>query len=391
MFQDDLMKTVFSIEKGKGDLLITKNQSVMKKSLLLCILTIILNQNVFSQKKGTDLETLAIVSLDSRGVGLDNIAMGNLVRLELEKIQKFEILDKYDVLDHFDESGIDPAEVLSKSELTEMGLQLGADFMLTGSVEDYGNKIIYTLRLIDVKQDRIVKSNVKEYISDPQYLQYMTRISIADLFNVPFDEDYVEKLKSVETPIISDGQKVRLNGPRFGMQFYSGQLADRLTAPRSEGGYNSTPYATVFAYQREFQYVSSGEFQVLLETIISLNGIETPYASPSLTLLNGVRYKGWDFAFGPVFRFSKVANGYYDSEGKWQMEDGTEDDSIEIISTIDRRGDLKLNAGLLVSVGKNFRSGHINLPVNIYYSHVPTLDSHVFGLMLGFNIASKKK
>jgi hypothetical protein len=219
----------------------------------------------------------------------------------------------------------------------------------------------------------------------------MTRLSLASLLDLESNNEFAAKLKSVETPVVSDGQKVKLSGPRFGMQFYSGELADRLTAPESEGGYNSSPYATVFAYQHEFQYVSSGDFQVLLEMVLAINGIETSYASPSLTLLNGFRFKGWDIGFGPVFRFNRTAEGYYDENNKWQLNTGNGESEIyDMTTTIDKRGDLNLSTGLLVAVGKNFRSGHINLPVNVYYSHVPSIDSHVFGFMLGFNIARSK-
>ena len=344
-----------------------------------------------AQSSETKLKSIAIVSIDTRGLSLDNLSMGNLVRLELEKTQRYEVLDKYDVANRLKAAKIRPEEAFGKSQLVAVGKQVGADFMLSGSVEQYGDKLIYILRLIDVEKDKILKSDVKEYIYDEQYIQVMTRISLASLLDIKMDEIYEEKLQSVESPIIADGQKLKLSGPRFGMQFYTGELADRLMAPKSEGGYESSPYATVFAYQQEFQYVSSGDFQVLLEAIIAINGIETSYASPSLTLLNGLRYKGWDFGFGPVFRFSRTAEGYIDEGGKWNLKpnDGTEL-NYETFTTIDSRGNLSLSTGLLLAVGKNFRSGHINLPVNFYYSHVPSLDSHVFGVMLGFNLARRK-
>ncbi len=365
----------------------------MKKLVILSVILItsLSSRVVKAQSSGSQLESIAIVSIDTRGLSLDNTALGNLVRLELEKVQKYEVLDKYDVANKLKERNINPNEAFGKSQLVTVGRQIGADFMLSGSVETYGNKIIYILRLIDVEKDKIVKSDVKEYVFDEEYIQIMTRLSIASLLGLELNTELAAKLKSVETPVVSDGQKVKLSGPRFGMQFYSGELAERLMAPESEGGFNSSPYATVFAYQHEFQYVSSGDFQVLLESIIAVNGIETSYVSPSLTLLNGFRYKGWDFGFGPVFRLTKTAEGYYDLNGKWKLNTGDwESELFEMKTTVDRRGDLNLSTGLLVAIGKNFRSGHINLPVNFYYSHVPSIDSHVYGFMLGFNIARSK-
>jgi hypothetical protein len=357
----------------------------MKKLIVVSTIVLASLFNIGLKAQST-LESIAVISIETAGIGLDNLVMGNVVRLELEKTQQYEVLDKYDVANRLKELNIDASEAFGKSQLISIGKEVGADFMLSGSVQKFGNKIIYILRLVDVEQQKVIKSDVKEYIYDEQYISIMTRLSVASLLGLELNSEFAETLKSVETPIVSKGQQVKLSGPRFGMQFYSGDLAKRLTASEDQGGYNSTPYATVFAYQHEFQYVSSGDFQVLLETIISLNGIETKYTSPSLTLLNGFRFKGWDLAFGPVFRFARTNEGYFDTEGNWNI-DMENIGSYEKITTVDKRGDLDLSTGLLVAFGKNFRSGHINLPVNFYYSHVPNLNSHVFGFMLGFNIA----
>ncbi len=358
----------------------------MKKLVFNALIAVLFFSAAAQAQSGMeDHKSVAIISVDSRGISLDNIGMANLIRLELEKIQKYEVLDKYDVEAIMKERGIDPNVAFGKSQLVEVGKQINADFMLSGSTQKFGSKIIMILRLVDVRAGKIVKSDVKEYVYDEDYLQLMARVSVASLFGEEVDAEVEAKLTNVEKPIITDGQTLKLSGPRFGMQFFSGKVAERLAAPLSEGGYASNPYSTVFAYQQEFQYVSSGEFQVLLECIGAINGIETNYVSPSLTLLNGFRYKGWELGFGPVFRFSRTAMGYYD-DGKWVMG-SPNDDSIEMVREIDKRGDLQLNTGLIVAFGKSFRSGHINLPVNLYYSHVPAFDSHVVGFMLGFNIA----
>lgn len=370
-----------------------QNEKVMKKLvvLVLSVVFTLSTNSLFGQISTGNLKSIAVVSLDSDGLSLDNAAMGNLLRLELEKVQKYEVLDRYDVANRLKDRNINPNEAFGKSQLVMVGKEIQADFMLSGSAQKFGAKIVYILRLIDVKADKIIKTDVKEYIYDEQYIQLMTRNSLASLLEIEMDEEVAAKLKYVDTPIISDGQNLRLSGPRFGMQFYSGELAERLMAPESQGGYNSTPYGTVFAYQFEYQYVSSGDFQILLESIVSINGIETSYTSPSLTLLNGFRYKGWELGFGPVFRFSRIAEGFYDNSGQWQISNGTElTPGVETYKRIDKRGDINLSTGLLIAVGKNFRSGHINLPVNFYYSQVPSINSHVFGFMLGFNIARSR-
>jgi len=369
------------------------------KKLVLSLIAVfgLLNGKMNAQSNMENYKSVAIISVDATGIDLDNVAMANLIRFELEKAQKYEVLDKYDVETKMKERQINPNEAFGKSALIDVGRKIGADYMLTGSVQKYGSKIIFILRLVDVQNGRISKSDVQEYIYDEQYLQLMARVSLISLLDLPMDEDLKAKqakLTNVETPVISDGQTLRLNGPRFGMQLFTGDVASRLMAPESEGGYASNPFSTVFAYQHEIQYVSSGKFQALLEIIPAINAIETKYASPSLTLLNGFRYNGWELGFGPVFRFNRTAVGYFDNQGSWNMGPIAEEDAnlgYETQVNIDKRGDLGLSAGLIVAVGKTFRSGHLNFPVNIYYSGVPTYDSQVFGIMLGFNIAKSRR
>lgn len=364
----------------------------MKKlALSLIVVFSILAQSLNAQATHSSGQSIAIVSLDSKGSALDNLEMASLVRLELIKIQKYEVLDKYDVENIMKERGIDPQNVFGKTQLVELGKEINADLMLSGSVQTVGSKTIFSLRLIDVEKGKIIKSDVKEYVYNENYLQTMARISINSLFDLEVDAETYDRLTNVDKPIVTDGQTLKLSGPRFGIQFFSGKVAERLSAPESEGGYASNPYATVFGYQHEFQYVSSGEFQALLEVIGTINGIETKYVSPSLTILNGFRFQGWEIGFGPVFRFSKIASGYYDAEGKWNLGTPEADSGFDVINNIDSRGSLNLSTGLVVAVGKSFRSGHINLPVNIFYSHIPAFDSHVVGFMLGFNIARSTK
>ncbi len=351
----------------------------------------LMSSNLTAQSNSmSGYKSIAIISVDATGITLDNVAMANLIRFELEKVQKFEVLDKYDVQSKLKQGQINPNDAFGKSALIDIGRKIEADYMLSGSVQKYGSKIIFILRLVDVQKERITKSDVKEYIYDDEYLQLMSRVSLASLLDLPIDPDLKGKLTNVDIPVITEGQTLRLNGPRFGMQYFSGKLARRLEAPESQGGYASNAFSTVFAYQHEVQYVSSGKFQALLEIIPAINGIETKYVSPTLTLLNGFRYGGWELGFGPVFRFNRTAYGYYDENGLWQLEVPEGSEHLRELN-IDRRGDLGLTTGLIVAVGKTFRSGHINFPVNFYYSQIPSFDSHVVGVMLGFNIARSRK
>ncbi len=363
----------------------------MKRIAITLLMLLPFYSTLIAQDGYQSKPSIGVVAIDVQGLQLDNLAMGNLVRLELEKTKRYEVLDKYDAAYVLKKNDFKPAESFGKRQLVEIGQLLEADKMLTGSAEKFGNKIIFILRLIDVASERIEKTSVKEYIYDEQYIQRMTRISVNDLLGIETNEHDVDVLVNFEKPITSSESTLKLNGPRFGMQFFSGDIAERLRAPKSEGGYNSDAFASVFAYQYEKQYISSGEFQALFEFIFGINGIESGYTTPSLTVLNGMRFRGWEIGFGPVFRLTKTAEGAFLEDGTWaRREELTNPENYEIVQAIDSRGSVKFSTGLVFAAGKTFTSGYLNLPVNIYYSPTPQYGSGVFGFMLGFNIAKNR-
>lgn len=352
-------------------------------------LTLVNGNNAHAQVSSSTLTkpSVAIVSIDVNGLPYENTALGSLVRIELEKTEKFEVLDKYDVANTMKTNKLNPAETFGKTALVQVGTLLKADKMLTGSAELFGEKIIFTLRLIDVEGDKIEKTSVLEYVNNQKYIERMVRFSVNDILGIKNDPKDLDQLASFDTPIISKESSFSLNGPRFGIQVFSGSVADRLTDDKVNGGFNANSFASVFGYQFEKQYISAGEFQALFEFIGSINGIETGMVVPSVAILHGMRFRGWEFGIGPVFRINRAARGYYEN-GNWILaQDAPEGSNINFIKQIDSRGDVELNTGLVFALGKTFTSGNLHFPVNVYYSPMPAYDSHVVGVMLGFTIA----
>lgn len=362
----------------------------MKTRTLTSVLLVLISGFGFGQNNlGTNRSAIAVLSLDSRGLDIDNVPMGNLVRLELTKTQQYEVADKYDVAHQMETAGIDPANCFGKNQLVEAGKLLGVDYMLTGSVEKFGDKIIYSLRLVNVRQQSIEKESVMEFVYQLEDIQTMTTIIVNDLLGIANDQHKLELLVSFERPITNNRTALSLNGPRFGMQFFTGNMAERLMASRDNGGFGmKTAITSTFGYQWETQYISAGDFQALFEFIPSVNAIETGTPSFSLTILHGMRYDGWELGFGPSFRLLRLAQGYYDDAGNWVLSNEVPDGSgYELIQNLDRRGPGKLNTGLILAAGKTFHSGYLNIPINVYWSPSPQLKSNVIGLVLGFNIA----
>jgi len=64
-------------------------------------------------------------------------------------------------------------------------------------------------------------------------------------------------------------------------------------------------------------------------------------------------------------------------------------ESYPLENAIDSRGTAKLSTSLIIGFGKTFRSGYLNIPINIYY--IPKKEGGTVGLNFGFNIAKKQK
>ena len=144
-----------------------------------------------------------------------------------------------------------------------------------------------------------------------------------------------------------------------------------------------------FGYQFEVQYLNEGNYQALFEFLPTVTGFNQNIFIPSLTIMNGFRNNknGWEIAFGPTFGVVSKANGYYDSNNSWHLAsdwtDATTPNPNKIEKQLDSRGASELQAGFIVAIGKTFKSGKLNIPVNLYI--VPNKEGLRMGASFGFN------
>ncbi len=348
--------------------------------------------------------TVAVLHIDTRGIAETPEMMGHIVRLELEKTKLFSVLDRYEVADILAKNKMDAATCLSRACLVEVGQLLHADKMLSGSAELMGNKIAITLRLIDVRTGAVEKTDVMEYLNLPE-LQKMAQVSVARITGQEPDHNMVSQLASYDLPIKSPKNRLRLTGPRLGFSVPTGQASRIVTAPRAKGGFEMYRVTSSFGWQQEIQYASANNFQGLIENIFLVSGLECGRFIPSYSPMLGFRFgKGaWEFAFGPTFRYVRKADGFYDTRGlmgapgEWYLADEWSRNNIgkefpadyNIVSRLDSRGRIRLSTGLVIGVGKTFRSGYLNIPVNLYIA--PRKDGTTIGANFGFNAQKRDK
>ena len=171
----------------------------------------------------------------------------------------------------------------------------------------------------------------------------------------------------------------------MGFTYFTGQTGSILKGAKKDGGFNAYPMMFQFGYQFEVQYLNQGNFQALFEFIPIITGLDQGKFLPSISILNGMRsnISGWEFAFGPVFYLNKQAKGYLDNDNNWHFGDPPASSNFSTELRFDSRGEPAFDAGFVFGIGKSFKSGKLNIPVNAFF--IPRRDGHRFGLSMGFN------
>lgn len=262
----------------------------------LLSITLLFSMFVFAtgwaqDEKPEILPKVGVLSLDCIGLEYEATTLGSIVRLELQKQQAYEVIDRYDMLDRLSgsEDDVDVSYCYSKRCLVEAGKQLDADMMISGSVEKISDKILVTLKMVSVAENSILKTEVGEFVDQEPELQIMIKITLNKLLQRPNDPVLVNKLAYFSTLEAVPSTRIINNGPRMGMAYLTGSMAERFAAPENLGGYNARPWLTQFGYQQEIQYMSSGHFQALIEAMVMVAGLDQSMFIPSLVILNGFR------------------------------------------------------------------------------------------------------
>ncbi|HLF33403.1 MAG TPA: hypothetical protein VI583_04170 [Cyclobacteriaceae bacterium] len=343
----------------------------------------------------------AVMGIDSKGIIQDAEAVGYMVRLELEKTNVFNVMDKYDVAEIVSKNNIDLNACFGKNCVTAAGKVLNVDKIITGSVERFDEKIVIALKLIDVGSEAVEKQDATEYLNLQPELQKMIGISVQKLLGITPDQNLVNLLIDYDAPVESPKTQIRLNGPRMGAAFTFGDAASVLMAKEGDGGFNMFPLMFQIGWQQEWQYLSAGNFQALVEVLPMISGLESGKFIPSVSFLNGFRFGrgGWEFAVGPSFRFVRKAEGFFDEQNilggeAWHLTDDWNytilgPNPYPLTKRLDSRGSGSLSTRLIIGIGKTFKSGYLNIPVNVYVA--PDRQGTSVGFSFGFNIYKKPK
>ena len=266
----------------------------LKTTLLLAILFI---------GKALNAQTLAVADFNTTGVHATPKIVAKLARLELVKTNKFVVMDESDMNETLSDSSLE--DCFGKKCLIALGKELGVPAVISGSVDGLGDKIVITVKLIDVSSQTIKASHFMEFDNQEAELQRMLGITIGEMLEIPQDEEIKKRLAYNHEVIITNNVgKLNNSGPRMGVSFiHESDMFEFFQRDEMQGGLGIYPAMTNLGYQFEKQYIGTENFSALAEFIVNVGGMEQGQFIPSFSLLNGFRFgtAGWEFAFGPSF------------------------------------------------------------------------------------------
>jgi hypothetical protein len=339
--------------------------------------------------------------------------INKLINLELIKLNTYQVYDEYDMAEAIVTNTGFQKDCFGLNCLSKLGNTLKVDYILSGSFDHFGNKIVISLKIVDVASNSIYKTAFKEFGNQEIELQRMIEILLHEMHGIPNPKETLDQLSFQNNVITSSNyNRIDNSGPRIGYAFLTGTLSEFATRPEDQGGMAINPMLSMIGYQFEKQYVGTENFSALFETVVNISGLEQSTFIPTIALLNGFRFgkSGWEFAFGPSFGLQKTSQGFFDTQntyGKghghfWTKSEylytqstligGTgaiSDPAYSYSSILDNRGRLELSTRWVMGFGRTFKAGSLNLPVNFFYSSVKK--GSMIGVSVGFNVLQKRE
>ncbi len=372
----------------------------MKTIKLITLITLICSHYI------SYAQSIGVAPIKTFGLFATQSTAATIARLELVKLNKYQVLDRFDMNEIENNDSFQTC--YGKTCLIEYGKLLDVDYLLAGSIDGLGTKIVITLKLLDIHGERIIKTQTAEFNNQELELQRMMGIVIQEMHDMTPDP-LLKKQLIYQNELITSNSIGRVNnaGPRMGLAYTVGSVNEFVTRDELYGGLGIAPIVTNIGYQFEGQYVGTENFSAIFECLVNFTALEQGQFIPSVAFLNGFRFgrNGWEFAFGPSFSISKSSVGFFstsanllgDSEAHYWTEyefnqseygeNGPEFYGYEFARHGDARGRLDLNTRWLMGFGRTFRSGALNIPVNLYYSSQK--GGGMVGLSVGFNITKK--
>lgn len=392
------------------------------RTIVLTLLSLV-SLNLIAQD--TQPKTIAVARPAATGMETQAITVEKMLRIELAKLDKYYVYDAFDMAEVIASDEEFKTNCQSKFCLTRLGKKLEVDYAISGSFDKLGNKIVIHLKLVDVAQGKVIKTSMLEFDDQELELQRMTQCAVKKMHSLEIEKSLTDRLYFRDEPAtLNNVGRISNSGPRIGYAVMTGDLMEFATRSEGQGGMDIFPAVSMIGYQLEKQYIGTENFSALFEFIPNISGLEQGRFIPTLSIMNGFRFgkAGWEIAFGPGIGLRQTSKGFFDTDGQF----GTAGDYISeadwndyadrtfLNDTLfapngyyerpspsvfnekynfdksygDTRGKLQLTTSFLFAVGRTFRAGSLNIPVNLFYS--AKRGGGIAGINVGFNVVKAK-
>ena len=371
------------------------------KTIQLIVLTgILFAHKTFAQETPAVLPSMLIGGIEVRGISSDEEILRTVIYKSLVNSKKYVVNDRYDVSEKI---GLDKLKsCMGKDCLIKAGQDINADYAMSASYDGLGDRILISMKIVNVKTGEIEKNEIEQFENQPRELNRMTDIMICKMLNIETDVNVVKPLVFKDNPAenfesIKELPKMNNSGPRMGVAITTEENAAFFTRNENDGGVGGVPLLFNIGYQLEKQYVGSEKFSALFEFIGNVAGIEHGKPVPSFAILHGVRFgKGaWEIAMGPSMSMKTLMSGTTEFDGTFRSFSDLANSGVNnpeqfsYINRPDTRGATYFSSNFVVGIGKTFRSGALNAPLNFYASF--NKYGTTYGLSLGVNITRSRK
>jgi hypothetical protein len=357
--------------------------------------------------------TIAVANPNVNALTTKPESVAKMMRLELIKINKYKVYDEFDMNEIIQAKEEYKVGCYGQNCLSRLGEELKVDYVMSGSIDGLGNKIVVTIKIIDVKAQSLYKSAVREFDNQELEIQRMVEIVLTEMHGFTVDKVIADRLAFKNEVITSNNVgKINNSGPRIGFAAMTGEVAEFATRSELYGGLGIQPFTSMIGYQIEGQYVGTDNFSALVEGIFNISGLEQSNFIPSFSLLNGFRFgkANWEFAFGPRFGIKSTSIGFLDTDAEYGPDGAYYSQSEWIASggkvnvntgelimepyqgfteNFDKDGSKKLATSFLIAFGRTFQAGSLNIPVNAFYSSQK--GGGFVGVSMGFNVQKSKQ
>lgn len=186
--------------------------------------------------------TIAVALPYVNGLESKPASVAKMMRLELIKLNKFKVYDEFDMNEIIKSNPEFNTECFGQTCLINLGKALNTDYVMFGSFDGLSNRIVVSIKMMDIKNKVLYTSKVREFDDQEFELQRMVEIVMKEINEMPMEPEVIKRLEYKNEPITSTNVgRINNSGPRVGAAYMFGSINEFATRNQAQGGLGIHP------------------------------------------------------------------------------------------------------------------------------------------------------